>query len=106
MSIGAISSVNPFLNNSINSVYGASVNATKSVSIFGGQNNNNKSQAIDLYNIDINNVGTVNPFQAVNTSAKVYGVAPASANENYRNGLAPSDNLQNVWQMPKSVVQW
>lgn len=108
MGIGAINSINPF-----QKAYGASLfaggssRAVQSASIFGQNNNNNnqnstqaigKNSSIFNTNIDINSVSGLNPFASVNkTTQAISGVSPVHARDNYRNGLAPADNLQNVF---------
>ena len=106
MAIGSLNSINPF-----QKAYGAnlfaagSVNYVQTGSIFGqGNNNQNSSSKIDSNKsifdtkIDLTSVSGLNPFASVNATTKaVKGVAPVHARENYRNGLAPADNLQNVY---------
>ena len=104
MAIGSLNSINPF-----QKAYGANLFAAGSVtpvqtgSIFGQNNNQNtptlnKDDSIFNTKIDLTSVSGLNPFASVNNVNKaIKGVAPVHARENYRNGLAPADNLQNVY---------
>lgn len=104
MSLG-INSINPFQKAYTASMYAGSVSTAQSSSIFS-QNQNGNNQA-SVSSIDKNSsifnqfkVETtgLNPFASVNqVKSPVEGVAPVNARENYRNGLAPSSDLQNVF---------
>ncbi len=106
MSIGSINSITPFKKPFGTNVYGGvNIHAVQTGSIFGqGGNNQGSAKAIDKNssifntNMNINSVSGLNPFSSVNkTTTGVSGVSPIHARENYRNGLAPSDNLQQVF---------
>ena len=72
-----------------------------------GDNNQNNNKQTSVSSIDRNssifnqfNVEAtgLNPFASVNkVQTPVQGVVPVNARENYRNGLAPSSDLQNVY---------
>lgn len=106
MSLG-INSVNPFQKAYGASMFaaGGSVAATQSTSIFSQNQNNQKQTSVSPLDRDTSifnqfNVQAtgLNPFASVNkVKSPVQGVAPVNARENYRNGLAPSNNLQNVF---------
>ena len=105
MSLG-INSVNPFQKAyGANLFAGGSVAASQSTCIFSqNQNNTNQSSVSPLdRDTSIFNKFTVeatglNPFASVNNvKSPVQGVVPVNARENYRNGLAPSSDLQNVF---------
>ena len=106
MSLG-INSVNPFQKAYGASMFaaGGSVAATQSTSIFSQNQNNQKQTSVypldrdtSIFNqFNVQATG-LNPFASVNkVKSPVQGVAPVNARENYRNGLAPSSNLQNVF---------
>jgi len=106
MGINAINSINAFQKPFGMNVHSAGAfQPSNSVSIFGGQNQNNnqKSAPIDFNSsifgqIDnIKSASGLNPFSKVNEASKVSGISPVNAKQNYMNGLAPSDNLQNVY---------
>ena len=103
MGIGAINSINPFNKAYGASLYAPAVNPVSSASIFGQNNNNNSSkidsnQSIFDTKIDFNpKTSSVNPFASVNKVNPFAGIAPTHAKENYRNGLAPSSDLQGVY---------
>lgn len=105
MGINSINSINPFLKPFGANVYGGSATrAISQASIFGQNNGGNEGSAkavgSSIFNTNIN-VGAVtgtNPFAAVGKVSNPFaGITPAHAKENYRNGLAPADNLQNVY---------
>lgn len=102
MSIG-INSINPFQKAYTANLYAGSVSASQSSSIFSqNQNGNNQVSSVDknssIFNqFKVETTG-LNPFASVNQAkSPVEGVAPVNARENYRNGLAPSSDLQNVF---------
>lgn len=103
MSLG-INSINPFQKAYGASMFAGSVSTTQSSNIFSQNQNDNKStvSSIDknssIFNqFNVQSTG-LNPFASVNkTQSPVQGVAPVNARENYRNGLAPSSDLQNVF---------
>ena len=105
MGIGSINSINAFQKPFGTNVYsGSSVNSSNSVSIFGqnSNRNNQNTSSVDfnssIFNkIDFNPSSGLNPFSSVNSTSSVSGVSPVNAKQNYMNGLAPSDNLQNVY---------
>lgn len=108
MGIGAINSINPFMKKPTYGVgmYAGGQNpAAQSVSIFGQNSNKNNQNFSDLKvnqsifntNLDLKKVDGLNPFASVNSASKVSGVSPINAKANYMNGLAPADNLQNVY---------
>ena len=103
MGIGAINSINPFNKAYGASLYAPAVNPVSSASIFGQNNNNNSSkidsnQSIFDTKIDFNpKTSSINPFASVNKVNPFAGIAPVNAKENYRNGLAPSSDLQGVY---------
>ena len=106
MAIGAINSINPFSKAYGASMFAPAVNPVRSASIFGQNSNNNNSSSFNTSvntsvfdtKIDFNpKTSSVNPFASVNKTNPFAGIAPVSAKENYRNGLAPSSDLQGVY---------
>ncbi len=105
MSLG-INSINPFQKAyGANIFAGSSVSGAQSTSIFSQNQNNNKQTSVssidrnssifNQFNVEATGL---NPFASVNkVQTPVQGVAPVNARENYRNGLAPSSDLQNVY---------
>lgn len=106
MGIDAINSINPYKKPyGVNQSIFGGANYQPSVSIFGQNqnNNNNNNSRVDfgtsIFNTNINvpkNTG-LNPFASVNSNSKIGAVSPVNAKQNYMNGLAPADNLQNVY---------
>lgn len=104
MSLGSINSISPFSKPfGMNVSSGSAVRPIGQGSIFGeGQSkgapvSKNSSIFGSDFNININSVSGVNPFSSVNKTSPMAGIAPSHARENFRNGLAPSDDLQNVY---------
>lgn len=104
MGINSINSINSFQKPfGMNVRSAGGVQPSNSVSIFGqNQRNNQKSAPIDFNSsifgqVDVKPASGLNPFSRVNESSKVSGVSPVHAKQNYMNGLAPADNLQNVY---------
>lgn len=102
MSLGSINSISPFAK-----PFGMNVSSASAVrpvgqgSIFGEEQSKgspvNRSSSIFGSDININSVSGINPFSSVNKTSTMSGVVPSHARENFRNGLAPSDDLQNVY---------
>lgn len=102
MSLGSINSISPF-----SKPFGMNVSSASAVrpigqgSIFGeGQSKGSpvsSNSSIFGSDFNINSISGVNPFSSVNKTFPMAGIAPSHARENFRNGLAPSDDLQNVY---------
>jgi hypothetical protein len=97
---------NPYLNQYNAGFQGgnSSVNNQQSLNPFSQNNTNEKfnpdllnkdTSVFNLYNVD--GISGANPFSGVSTAQPVSGVAPVNAQANYQNGLAPSDDLQDVY---------
>ena len=105
MGINAINNINPFQKPFGTNVYGkVNFHPAEQNNIFAQNNKQGSSKGIgsDLSifnsNFDVKSVSGLNPFASINkTTTGISGVSPIHARENYRNGLAPSDNLQNVY---------
>jgi len=103
MSIGALRGINPFQKAMAANMLGAQgVNSVQPINIFAGGNEQG-SRGIDkdvsIFSAAKNgNVSGLNPFASVNQATQpVDKVTPAGFGRNYSNGLAPSDDLQNVY---------
>lgn len=108
MGIG-LNSINPFNKAYAASMFaaGGSARPVQSTSIFsqnnGGNNQQQTTSSIDrnasiFGNVQLGATSGLNPFASVNkVKSPVSGVSPVNAQANYRNGLAPADNLQNVF---------
>jgi len=105
MSIGALRGINPFQKAMAANMLGAQgVNSVQPINIFAG-GNEQASRGIDknesifsAAKVQNGNVSGLNPFASVNQATQpVDKVTPAGLGRNYSNGLAPSDDLQNVY---------
>jgi len=80
MAIGALNGLNPFRKTISTNVFGAAQNP----SIFNTPT--------------VQNGNTINPFASVNeVTTPIKSVMPVGYGTNYSNGLAPSSDLQNVY---------
>ena len=99
MSIEALKGLNPFQKTMNANMFAKSqVKAVSPVNIQPAniEPNNEFDKNISLFSGS--NIQTVNPFSHVNTATKpVSSVIPSGFGQNYSNGLAPSSDLQNVY---------
>ena len=92
----ALGAVNPFQNPYMNTEYGVGSAYTFGQYTSGRQSSQSVNPSIFGQDLNVGSVSTVNPFSGV-SSVSTTGIAPANAQENYRNGLAPADDLQDVF---------
>lgn len=106
MAIGAIGAINPFKKAMAANMFAAQqVNpAQQQTNIFAGNNEQNfrpidkDASIFGAAGVQGGNVSGLNPFASVNQVTKpVEEISPVGAKENYSNGLAPSSDLQNVY---------
>lgn len=92
----AIGAINPF-KNLYNKEYGSQISSGYTFGQYtsGRQSTQSVNPSIFGQDLNVGSVSKANPFSAVSSVTK--GIAPVNAQANYRNGLAPADDLQDVF---------
>jgi len=99
MALETLKALNPFQKAMTPNMFGAAeVKAVPPVNVYTGNNeqNNDFNNSISIFSGG--NVSGINPFApAAPVTKPINSVIPAGFGQNYSNGLAPSSDLQNVY---------